>query len=156
MVKLKLITVGKSRQKSVLQGEREYAPRLKSLAQFEIVEIENSKFGTCPPAERRKKESAAVAAKLKAEDFLILLDEDGRSLSSEELAGILEARMNQGVSTFCFAIGGAYGWDKSIQARANLCLSLSRLTFSYQIARLVMLEQIYRVLSIIKGHPYHK
>ena len=97
-----------------------------------------------------------MLANVPAGDFLILLDERGKNLSSQELADQVQKAMNNSISSFSFAIGGALGWDEVARKKSNLCLSLSKLTLPYQIARLVVVEQIYRVVTLIKGIPYHK
>lgn len=102
-----------------------------------------------------QREAKLVLEKLKPEDHLILLDERGKSFSSVEFARMIEDKQMQGIKKIVFLIGGAYGFDQSLYDRANGMLSLSRMTFSHQLIRLIFLEQLYRAHTIIKGLPYH-
>ena len=155
-MKFQLITIGKSKANPLRELEAEYLKRIRPTARFELVELDANRFSSLPEHERKLRETELMLAKVPPADFLILLDEHGKSLTSLELAAHIQKAMNGSVSSFWFAIGGALGWDKLARKRSNLCLSLSQLTMPYQIARLVTVEQIYRVVTLIKGIPYHK
>jgi len=104
----------------------------------------------------KKEEAELFLSKIRKDDFLIVLDERGKDYTSPGLAELLERESTMGRSSFVFAIGGAHGWHESVRQRANIVLSLSRLTFPYQMVRLILTEQIYRAMTLIKGIPYHK
>jgi 23S rRNA (pseudouridine1915-N3)-methyltransferase len=88
--------------------------------------------------------------------FLVLLDSQGKQLSSEEIAGLINTSLDNGIQHLVFAVGGADGWKEDSRKQANLVLSLGRITLAHEIARVVLLEQLYRAFTILKGHPYHK
>ncbi|MBW2623837.1 MAG: 23S rRNA (pseudouridine(1915)-N(3))-methyltransferase RlmH, partial [Deltaproteobacteria bacterium] len=101
-------------------------------------------------------DSARLLARVKQEDNLVLLDPDGKLMSSLEIAGWLKNRMNSGVKSIVFGLGGPLGLDQTVRKRADLRLSLSPMTFTHEMARLIILEQIYRALRLNAGHPYHR
>ena len=146
------------RQKnSVLSGaEQEYVTRLRGDAAIEIVELEISQKGSTPVEERRRLEGEKLLASLNPRDYLVVLDERGKSISSQELPELLQKQMSSGYSSFSFAIGGADGWDDVVRKRANYLMSLSKMTFTSQMARFILVEQLYRSISIQKGGPYHR
>jgi len=153
-MQIRLISVGRVRQEFVLAGEAEYLKRLRGSAKVELVEV--------PAAEGREEarakaeEAQAVLRKVREHDYLVVLDEAGRTYTSPGLAAHLRELMNRGSSSFTFAIGGFHGWSDEIRARADLILSLSPMTFTFQMSRLILVEQIYRAVTILKGLPYHK
>lgn len=153
-MQIKIISVGRVKQRFVLEGEAEFLPRLKGDAKVELLEVDAAT--ELPEPQAKVKEGAAVLAKLKASDVFIVLDERGKSLTSPELARLLQDEMTRGRSSFTFAIGGFHGWDPDILKRAHKVISLSSLTFTYQMTRLILIEQIYRAMTIIKGVPYHR
>ncbi|NDC38307.1 MAG: 23S rRNA (pseudouridine(1915)-N(3))-methyltransferase RlmH [Proteobacteria bacterium] len=150
----KILTCAKIRQQFVLEGEAEYLKRLKPWAKVRMEEVEVS--SKLPEAELKRKEADAVLSRIERGEFFIALDERGKELSSEQLARFIESKMQSGHSRFVFGVGGAAGWDESVRTAAGFVLSLSKLTFPYQLTRLILVEQLYRALSIIKGQPYHK
>lgn len=111
------------------------------------------------PTERKElgveEDSLRALSKIEDSDYVVLLDDKGKELTSEELAVFIEKRANEGGKRLVFVIGGAYGASGKLKARADLMLSLSKLTFPHQIARLVLSEQIYRAVSIMRGEKYH-
>lgn len=150
----KIISVGKVRQSFVLEGEQEYVQRLKSFMNLQLIEVESR--AELPEVSMKREEAASVLKRVAERDLFIVLDERGKQLSSPQLAAWLGTQLNSGKSDFCFAIGGAYGWDEEVKKKAVLTLSLSTLTFTYQMTRLILIEQLYRALTIMKGIPYHK
>lgn len=155
-MKIKLLCVGKTNFDFVSKGNDVYLKRLKHLVQFEMVivpDVKNAK--NMPVAELKEKEAQALMKHISSTDKLCLLDENGQSFSSEKFAEFISRTIDAGVKQFVFAIGGAYGFSDSIYKRANYKLSLSKMTFSHQIIRVIFMEQIYRAFTIIKGIPYH-
>ncbi|MBX7142902.1 MAG: 23S rRNA (pseudouridine(1915)-N(3))-methyltransferase RlmH [Oligoflexia bacterium] len=150
----KIISVGRVRQNFVLQGEQEYLVRLKPLLGLELIEVEAR--AELPEVSMKREEAANASKRIADRDVLVVLDERGKQFSSTQLSAWMANQMNNGKSDFCFAIGGAYGWDEEFKKKAALVLSLSPLTFTYQMTRLILIEQLYRALTIMKGIPYHK
>ena len=103
----------------------------------------------------KKKEGTLILENLSREDYLVALDEGGKTFSSESLARFLQSRANESTRHIVFLIGGAYGIDKSVLERANLVMSLSSLTFPHQLVRLIIAEQVYRACTILKNEKYH-
>ena len=153
-MRIKIISVGKIKQSFVHEGEGEYLQRMKSFAQLRLVEVPTST--ELPEAQMKQAECAAVLGKVDSGEYLVVLDEGGKQLTSKQFAALLQTQMNQGTSSFCFAIGGAYGWDDQVRKEADLVLSLSAMTFPYQMTRLILVEQLYRAMTLLKGIPYHK
>ena len=156
-MQLTIASIGKVKQKFVMEAEAEYIKRLKLFTKIRVEEYEFPKLASLQEQERKKRETEEFLSKRNAGEFLIALDENGKQFTSEEFAGFLDKKMTGGVSSFCFAIGGACGWDLEVMKHgAGLVLSLSSLTFSYQMTRMILVEQIYRAFTIVKGLPYHK
>lgn len=155
-MKIKILSVGKVKQTFILEGEQEYVKRLAPFANVSIVEVGAKVPTQSPPEVVMKKEGDALLRLVGDRDFLIVLDEHGTTHTSKEFADVLNKQCGRGVSQFVLAIGGAYGWDDAVKKRASHLWSLSPLTFTYQMTRLIVAEQLYRALSIIKGSPYHK
>jgi 23S rRNA (pseudouridine1915-N3)-methyltransferase len=155
-MKIRILSVGKTTQKFVLDGEAEYLKRLKTLTRVEIVEISPRLSSSLSADEIRTRECEAILKRLDEREYVIALDEHGKSLSSAQFAHQLARLANEGTQTVTFIIGGAGGLDPAIVKRARLTASLSALTFTYQFARLLLVEQLYRACTIQKGIPYHK
>ena len=154
-MKVKFLVVGKTAFDYLKVGEEIYKDRLKHYCSFERIEVQDVKNPkNLSKDEIKRKEASSILTKLAANDFLVLLDENGNQFSSLEFAKWIEKR-NLSPQNIVFLIGGAYGFDKSIHERMNLKLALSRMTFSHQMVRLIFLEQLYRAFTIIKGEPYH-
>lgn len=158
-MKFTFLTIGKIKEKWMRQGIDEYLKRLSPIAKVEILSPDEEKMPENPsPALKEKvmeKEGEKLLKYLKDEDFLILLDLKGKPVTSEELADILRKRMVSGTSHFFFMIGGPYGNGENIRRRANLKISISAMTFTHQMARLILAEQVYRAMKIIRHEPYH-
>lgn len=155
-MQVKIISLEKLKDKCLLALELEYLKRLQKFGRFESIEIVSRSSSSLSDLERKKKDSQLCSEKIKKGDFLIVLDEEGKSFSSQEFADLLSRTASKGHSNFAFAIGGAHGWDRSFREGANLTLSLSKMTFPYQLARIVLIEQLYRAFTIWRGVPYHK
>lgn len=155
-LKIKIISIGRVKQSFVLDGEAEFKKRLKALAHLEFLEIDSDRFSSLSDLEVMRKEAELFLERVGKEEYLVVLDPGGKSLSSPGFSSMLGDTMNRGISALTFAIGGALGWDESVKKRANLLLSLSAMTFPHQMTRLILVEQIYRALTILRGMPYHK
>jgi 23S rRNA (pseudouridine1915-N3)-methyltransferase len=138
----------------VRSGESEYLKRLQPLMKTQVKEYLLK--GNFSEQQQKTREAALFWEKAPPDAYRVLLDERGRSLTSLEFAGLIERQFNSGNSDIHFAIGGTFGWTEEALARANLRLSLSALTFTYQFSRLILLEQLYRAMTIIRGLPYNK
>jgi 23S rRNA (pseudouridine1915-N3)-methyltransferase len=150
------LLTGKTRNRYLIEGIRDYFSRIVNYTPFEIIEIPDLKnTRNMPSAVVTEKEADLIFSYIDESDFLVMLDEKGRQLSSKELAGFLEGKMLGSVKRLVFAVGGAYGFPKRLVQRADFILSLSRMTFPHQLVRLIFLEQFYRALTIIRGEPYH-
>lgn len=158
-MKFTFLTIGKIKEKWMRQGIDEYLKRLSPIAKVEILSPDEEKMPENPsPALKEKvmeKEGEKLLKYLKDEDFLILLDLKGKPVTSEELAYIIRQKMVSGTSHFFFMIGGPYGNGENIRKRANLKISISAMTFTHQMARLILAEQVYRAMKIIRHEPYH-
>lgn len=154
-MKTTLILVGKTREKLYINAIDDYKSRIGHYMPFEIITIpELRATSSLSEAQQKDKEGELILQRLQPGDTLVLLDEHGREPRSVELAEWLE-RKRATSRRLVFAIGGPYGFSKAVYARANEQLSLSRLTFSHQMVRLVFVEQLYRACTIIKGEKYH-
>lgn len=158
-MKFTFLTIGKIKEKWMRQGIEEYLKRLSPMAKVEILSPDEEKMPENPsPALKEKvmeKEGDKLLKYLKDEDFLILLDLKGQPVTSEGLAEILQKKMVAGTSHFFFMIGGPYGNGENIRQRADLKISISAMTFTHQMARLILAEQVYRAMKIIRHEPYH-
>ncbi|MBO5615548.1 MAG: 23S rRNA (pseudouridine(1915)-N(3))-methyltransferase RlmH [Prevotella sp.] len=154
-MKTSLILIGKTNNKHFQAGIDDYISRISHYMPFSLVtipDIKNTKSLT--EAQQKEKEGELILKQLSPSDTLVLLDEHGKELRSIELAAWLEKKQ---VSTnrLVLCIGGPYGFSKAVYDRADEMLSLSKMTFSHQMVRLILTEQIYRACTIIKGEPYH-
>lgn len=155
-MKIGLISVGKLSQAFVRDGAAEYAGRLKRYIAFASTELKEAKAGAkADPAAIRQQEGERILARVPAGAYLVALDEGGRSYRSEQLAELLGRHMLQGTGELLFVIGGAYGLSQAVKERADLLLSLSAMTLTHQMARLLLLEQLYRGFTILRNEPYH-
>jgi len=153
---IKLLAIGKTDNKALQQLMDDYMKRLSFYIKFElevIPDIKNAK--NMSEAQQKEKEGEIILSKLSPTDQLILLDENGKSFSSVGFSEELQKKMNSGIKTLVFVIGGPYGFSKEVYAKAQGKVSLSAMTFSHQMVRLFVIEQIYRAFTILKGEPYH-
>ena len=155
-MRIEVVNFAKARQGGLEQAEREYLRRLTSELRVEMVELGAGKGGKASDQQARAAEAAALFARWKPGCPLIALDEGGSELTSQQFAELLSKHMNRGTQAICFAIAGPFGWDPAVKKRADMVLSLGRMTFPAHVARFLLVEQIYRALCILKGHPYHK
>lgn len=155
-MKILLILVGKTDRKWLIEGISQYAGRLTHFAQFEmqvIPDIRNTR--NMDQNTQKVREGESILNLLQPSDDVWLLDDKGREMTSPEMAQWLEKRMTQSTKRLVFIIGGPYGFSPDVYARVPGRLSLSRMTFSHQMVRLIFVEQLYRAFSILNNLPYH-
>lgn len=154
-MKTELILVGKTNDKHFQVGIDDYCQRIGHYMPFSITvipELKNTK--SLSFQQQKEREGELILAKLQSSDHVVLLDEHGKDFRSVEFARWIEQK-NTSVRRLVFVIGGPYGFSETVYSRANEKISLSKMTFSHQMVRLVFVEQIYRACTIIKGEPYH-
>ena len=153
---IKLIVLGKTDSSRLSQLIDEYQNRLKHYIKFEIEtipDIRNNK--NLSETQQKEKEGEAILSKLNTTDFLVLLDENGKQYTSVEFSGYLQKKMNSGLKQLVFVVGGPYGFSDAVYQKCQGKISLSKMTFSHQMVRLFMVEQLYRAFTIIRNEPYH-
>ena len=154
-MKTELLLVGKTVNKHFIAGINDYVERTNHYMPFNITvipELKNTKALT--EEQQKEREGDLILQKLQSSDTVVLLDEHGKELRSIEFADWLQRKQNT-TRRLVFIIGGPYGFSKAAYERANEKLSLSKMTFSHQMVRLIFCEQIYRACTIIRGEPYH-
>ena len=155
-MKVSLILVGKTDFNFIEEGENMYTERIKRYISFEKIvlkDLKNKK--SLDQAQIKKLEGAEILSRINGGDYVILLDERGKEYSSINFASFLENKFINSYKRLVFIIGGAYGFNDEVYEKCNEKISLSKMTFSHQIIRLIFLEQLYRGFTIIKGEPYH-
>ncbi len=153
---IKLIAIGKTDNKNLQTLIDDYTKRLSFYIKFDleiIPDIKNSK--NLSESQQKEKEGELILSKVTSSDQLILLDENGKSFSSVGFSEELQKKMNSGVKTLIFVIGGPYGFSNEVYSKANGKISLSAMTFSHQMVRLFFIEQLYRGFTILRNEPYH-
>jgi 23S rRNA (pseudouridine1915-N3)-methyltransferase len=153
---IKLITIGKTDNKNLQSLIDEYTKRLSFYIKFDleiIPDIKNVK--NLSEALQKEKEGELILSKITPTDHLILLDENGKTFNSVGFSDFLQKKMNAGIKTLVFVIGGPYGFSDTVYKQAIGKVSLSEMTFSHQMVRLFIIEQIYRGFTILKNEPYH-
>ena len=160
MFSVTLITVGRLKEKFYLSAAEEYAKRLKAYAKFDLIELPEQRLPEDPSAAQieagLKKEGEQILAKIPRGAWLCVLSPEGRMLSSEQLADTLAGVKSGGKSCACFVIGSSFGLTPEVKRRADLLLSMSKMTFPHHLARVMVLEQLYRAEAIQAGSKYHK
>jgi 23S rRNA (pseudouridine1915-N3)-methyltransferase len=155
-MKITLLLIGKTEDAYLREGIDKYLKRLQHYIKIDVVEIPELKNTKALTQDQQKaKEAELIFKKLLPADQVILLDEKGVQLSSQQFADYLDKKAISSVNNLVFIVGGPYGFDQSVYQRANDKISLSRMTFSHQMVRLFFTEQLYRAYMIIKGEPYH-
>lgn len=159
-MKIKIVTVGKLKEKYLRDGIAEYSKRISRFATIEMLELADEKTPDRASDSENEKilnlEGNRILSKIGDREFVIVLAIEGKTLSSEEFSKQLEQASINGYSTLTFVIGGSLGLSPQVKKRANLFLSFGRLTLPHQLMRLVLTEQIYRAFTIQQGSPYHK
>ncbi len=146
-MKIKILTIGKLKEKFLIDGVNEYLKRIKLFAKIEIAEI--------PECKSVDEEGQKLLSQILRESFKIVLDVSGVEISSENFAKKIAELNLRGVSNITFIIGGAFGLSEEVRRAADFRLSLSQMTFTHQFARLILVEQIYRAFKINRNEPYH-
>jgi 23S rRNA (pseudouridine1915-N3)-methyltransferase len=155
-MKITILSVGRVRQSFVLEGEQEYLKRLKAAMPIVLLELGLEAPESLGQEQVQEREGKELLKKLDAFDFVVVLDERGKTPTSRQLCELLQKRMNAGSRSVVFVIGGAFGFSEAVRKRADYVLSLSALTFPHQISRLILIEQLYRTHTMMKGVSYHK
>lgn len=151
LMHFRFVWVGKTRHKNWRNLQEEYLARLSHFVKVKISEIKDRKKG-----ETKEDEGKRILERLNHRSFVCLLDEKGKSISSRALAGELTRWQNRGLQEVAFVVGGADGISTEVAEKADLSLSLSAMTFTHEMARVILIEQLYRAFTIIRGFPYQK
>jgi 23S rRNA (pseudouridine1915-N3)-methyltransferase len=155
-MKIALLQTGKSTDKNIAEAVDLYFSRIRKYSVFDIItlsEIKDTK--NMSVQEQKMKEGKKIIQSIGADDYVILLDERGKELRTVELSELLEKIFMLPKKRILFVIGGPWGFSEEVYSSADFVLSLSKMTFPHQLVRLLFLEQLYRVFTIIKGEPYH-
>lgn len=156
VLKICLLVIGKTDAAYIKAGIEEYEKRLTRYVPYEmkvLPDVKNTK--SMSEGVQKEKEGEMLLAELQSGDFVVLLDENGRMYSSMEFADFLAQKMQSAIKRIVFVIGGPYGFSDGVYSRANDKISLSKMTFSHQMVRMIFAEQFYRAMTIMKGEPYH-
>jgi 23S rRNA (pseudouridine1915-N3)-methyltransferase len=160
MLAVKLICVGKMRERFFSEAFAEYQKRLQSLCRLELTEIAEQRLGEAPsPKEIEaalEKEGAEILKAIPADAYTVALCVEGKQMPSEGMAELIRERENSGRPKLCFVIGGSFGLAESVKRRADRRLSMSQMTFPHHLARVMLIEQLYRGFKINEGSRYHK
>ncbi len=155
-MKIHLWSIGKNHEPHVNLGVEDFTNRISKYFKVEWNIIATPKnAGLLSETDLKKKEGEILLNLLTKDDYLVALDERGKQMSSEALAGFIQQRANESVKRFIFLIGGAYGIDEAVLKRADYKWSLSQLVFPHQLVRLILAEQIYRACTILRNEKYH-
>lgn len=153
---IKLLTIGKTDNAHLETLMNDYQSRLNHYIKFELEIIPDlKKVKHLSEEQQKQKEGELILNKLKPTDVLVLLDENGKQFSSVNFADYLQKHMNSGIKQLVLVIGGPYGFSQDVYAKAQGKISLSKMTFSHQMVRLFVIEQLYRGFTILKNEPYH-
>lgn len=160
IMKVKLVTVGKLKEKYLKDGIKEYVKRLGRFSKIELIELPDEKTpdkaSDAENAQIMEIEAKKIMSKISERDYVIVLAIEGKQISSEEFSSLMDRAMLRGYSTITFVIGGSLGLAPEIKKRADYLLSFGLMTLPHQLMRLVLVEQIYRGFMIREGSPYHK
>ena len=155
-MKILFLVIGKTDEDYLITGIKKYVGRLGHYVPFELKEIPDIRNRKTLSEEQQKKaESFLLLSQLQPGDRVVLLDERGKNYTSVEFSEVLERQLASGVKRLVFIVGGPYGFAQEVYQRADALLSLSPMTFSHQMVRLVFVEQLYRAFTILKGEQYH-
>jgi 23S rRNA (pseudouridine1915-N3)-methyltransferase len=155
-MKIQFWSIGKNNESYVKEGIQDFTHRISKYfpAEWNIIPVPKN-AGMLSEMDLKKKEGETILAWLKKDDYMIVLDEHGKEMRSEELAEFIQARANESIKTVVFVIGGAFGLHEAVLKKANYTWSLSQLTFPHQLVRLILAEQVYRACTIIRNEKYH-
>ncbi|MEW5977146.1 MAG: 23S rRNA (pseudouridine(1915)-N(3))-methyltransferase RlmH [Acidobacteriota bacterium] len=153
-MKITVLWVGRARDPSFLALQEEYARRIRGYCDLKLVAVKSS--GRPEAALAMEAEAVQLMSQVQSADTVVALDAAGTLHSSEGFARFLSTQMERPVKNLLFLIGGSFGLSSKVKTRADYILSLSRLTFSHELARVLLLEQVYRAFTLLHHHPYHK
>lgn len=157
---IRLIAIGKLKEKATQSLVEEYAKRIRLYSKLELIEVSDQKIPQNASLKEEQmvmlKEGREVLSKIKDDEYVVLLDLHGSEITSEEFSKTLDKLFVSGKSTITFVIGGSLGVSEELVARSNFRLKLSNMTFPHQLVRILLVEQIYRAFTISKGITYHK
>jgi len=155
-MKVVLVVIGKTDEAYLRTGIEKYENRLKHYLPYEMKVIPDLKKTKNLSSQQQKHlEGQLITQALQAGDFVVLLDEKGKDYSSVDFSKMIEKRMVAGLKRLVFIVGGPYGFSDEVYAKANSKISLSKMTYSHQMVRLIFAEQLYRAMTILKNEPYH-
>ncbi len=154
-MKIRIVTVGKNKIPYLLEGEKNYLDRLKHYCPIDIYSTKSSS-GKKSPGEVVKEDAERINAMNMYGAFVVVVDREGKELNTIELSRKIQTWQNRGIQDLAFLIGSAWGLDQTVIQNADFVLSLSKLTFQHDMVRLVLLEQLYRCFTILRGEKYHK
>jgi len=159
-VKVKIISVGKIKEKYIQLGIEEFSKRLTPHVKLELIEVKDFKapqnYSDAEIEKVKEQEGTLILSHVQRDDYLVALAIDANQKSSEAFASHLDQLMTYGHSKVCFVIGGSNGLSNEVYSRSNELLSFSKMTFPHQLMKLVLLEQLFRAIKILKNEPYHK
>ena len=160
MLAVKFICVGRMREKFYIDAFSEYTKRLQSLCKFEIVEHNEQRLSENPSDKEIKaaldKEAQDIIKAIPSDAYVVAMCVEGKQMPSEGMGELIAARENSGKPKLCFVIGGSFGLADSVKQRADMKLSMSKMTFPHHLARVMLIEQLYRGFKINEGSRYHK
>jgi 23S rRNA (pseudouridine1915-N3)-methyltransferase len=154
-MKIQFWSIGKAHEPFIETGVSDFTKRISNYFPVSWKIIPAPKNSSPDPDEQKRNEAAIILKTITAQDFLVLLDERGKMLSSVQLSQLMQQRANESAKNLVFLIGGAFGVDAAVTHRANFSWSLSALTFPHQLVRLILAEQVYRACTILKNEKYH-
>ncbi|MDG2193870.1 MAG: 23S rRNA (pseudouridine(1915)-N(3))-methyltransferase RlmH [Polaribacter sp.] len=155
-MKIKLLAIGKTDDKNLMQLIGTYQKRLQHYIKFDLEIIPDLKnVKNLSETQQKEKEGVLILNKLQNTDQLVLLDDKGTSFTSIDFSKYLQKKMNSGIKQLVLVIGGPYGFSDTVYLKATGKISLSKMTFSHQMIRLFVVEQLYRGFTILKNEPYH-
>lgn len=161
MLRVNIICIGKIKEKYFTDAINEYSKRLSAFCKFSVIELAEEKIRSNTPNASQideviESEGKRILQKINSSDYVVAMCIEGKMMSSEELSDTLDKISLMGKSTVDFVIGGSYGLSNSVKSRAELKLSMSKMTFPHQMARMILSEQIYRAFEISTNGKYHK
>jgi len=154
-MKIKFVVLGKTHIPFVKEGEQIFKSRIKKYIPFQYEVLEVKKNHSTDTKLVKKLEAAAVLKITQPGDFVVLLDEKGKSMSSRKFSEWIQHKLNLSYKNIVFVVGGAFGFDDDLKKRADAKLSLSEMTYSHQMIRIIFLEQLYRAFTILRNEKYH-
>jgi len=154
-MKIRVFVIGQTQESYVKVGIQKYLNRLPHYCTFEYTELKDASGKGVQPDQQKQREGETILKVVKPDEVLCLLDEKGLSLTSVNFAKHIEKKQNAGVTSWVLVVGGAHGFSKEVYARANEQIRLSDMTYPHDLVRIVLLEQVYRAFTIIRGEGYH-